>query len=77
VPSEIHFQSELHSSEFSHIFLVVVRNCTCVMKVVSQKVVLHSILTDIASIVGEGLGNIMSLIGSWTFTSLNVRRIAD
>ncbi|GES57108.1 hypothetical protein ATEIFO6365_0001039500 [Aspergillus terreus] len=33
VPSEIHFQNKLHSSEFSHVFLVVVRNCTCVMKV--------------------------------------------
>ncbi|RAL04250.1 uncharacterized protein BO80DRAFT_348039 [Aspergillus ibericus CBS 121593] len=35
-PSEIAFQKKLFSSRFSVIFLVVVRNVTCVMKVVSQ-----------------------------------------
>ncbi|KAL5362568.1 hypothetical protein BJX96DRAFT_102830 [Aspergillus floccosus] len=33
VPSEILFQDELYSSEYSHLFLVVVRDVTCVMKV--------------------------------------------
>ncbi|KAG2413344.1 hypothetical protein HFD88_002533 [Aspergillus terreus] len=32
-PSEIHFEKKIFSSNFSHIFLVVIRSCTCVMKV--------------------------------------------
>ncbi|KAJ9240620.1 hypothetical protein DTO271D3_6580 [Paecilomyces variotii] len=46
-PSEITFKQHLFSSDFSVIFLVVIRNQTCVMKVVNIMDVVHDCLMRI------------------------------